>query len=128
VRGGGRKVIGLRDDGEVVAMRAEHALHEEVGADEGVETDAFARLAQEGCNGDRLADRGHVALLAGLLVAIVAVQPLEIGHLLGKTGRLVCRQGRAWWCKACGNCRRVPRHEYEQPARGCSRPPSRAPW
>ena len=85
VGGGGRKVRGLRDDGEVITMRAEHALHEEVGTDEGVESDVFARLAQEGCNDDGLADRGHVALLAGALISVVAVQPLEVGHLLGKT-------------------------------------------
>jgi hypothetical protein len=42
----------------------------------------FASDGQDAGNGGGRIDRRHVAVLAGLLVAVVAVQPFRIGHLL----------------------------------------------
>jgi len=49
--GGGRRQFGrLCGDGELIAMRAQHVLHQKVGASEGVAPDALARTGQERCN------------------------------------------------------------------------------
>ena len=96
---------GRRGDGEFVVMRDEQILHEEVGAGERVTADAFAGLAAESCVWRRTCDGGHVAGLAGLLVVVVAVQPLEVWHLLGEAAAVFQRR-RAWECKGYGMIRR----------------------
>src|ERR1017187_3487469 len=45
---------------------------------------ALARLAVDGGDSDSFLDFRHVAGLAGFALRVVAVQPFEIGHLLGE--------------------------------------------
>ena len=72
-------------DGEFIVVGGENRLHEEVGAGEGVEAKSLVRRAVEQGIGSGTGDGGHVALLAGLLVLVVAVEPFNVRHLLRET-------------------------------------------
>ena len=69
---------------QLSAIAVQQLQHEEVAAAEGVKPGAFALLTQHARNLNRPVDLGHVAVLAALLVAVIAVQPLRIGHLFGQ--------------------------------------------
>ena len=53
-------------------------------AQEGVARHAFAKLAEHAGDPDRFLDDRHVAVLAALLLAEVAREPLLVGHLFRK--------------------------------------------
>src|SRR5690349_3518052 len=73
-----------RGHGEFVAVRREQILQEEVCAGERMAAETFAGLAAQGRVRRWSSDGRHMARLAGLLLLVVAVQPLEIRHLFGE--------------------------------------------
>ena len=74
-----------RDDTEVAAIPVEHALHEEIPADEGVARESLARRAEHRRDRRVLLDDRHMAGLAAALFACVrAVLPFLKRHLLGQ--------------------------------------------
>ena len=87
--------LGLRLDIQVLTMILQHALHDEVSAHESVTVHARTGLTIQSGHGDSFVHHRHVTTLAGLLVYVVAVLPLQERHLLGKAADFFHRFGPA---------------------------------
>lgn len=78
----------LGDRIELRVESPERPLHQKVRADKLMVQSAFPIDREYARNGRGSIDRGHVAVLAGLLVTVIAVQPFRIGHLLVERANL----------------------------------------
>ena len=67
---------------------AQPDFHEEIGSEEFVPMHPFARLARDRCDRYLLVHFGHVTRLATALAGIIAMEPFEVWHLLGKSADL----------------------------------------
>src|ERR1700757_1004850 len=71
-----------RCDIEIITIPVQHLLHEEIASLENVLVQPLPRVAEHGRDAHRFVHLGHVALLARRLRGIVAMQPLQVRHLL----------------------------------------------
>ena len=102
---GGLQHFGLCGDVELLAVVAEHLLHQKVAADEDVAVHAVALRSVESGDGDGFGDLRHVAFLAGLFACGSRCVPTQGRAFVQEAGRWVCRRVRGQRCKGCGNCR-----------------------
>ena len=82
LRGRGFELLRQRLHAELAAIPAQDVEHERVGAEERVLRHVRPRLAEHGRDRRFGGDLRHVAALAAIRRAVVAVQPLLIRHLL----------------------------------------------
>src|SRR5438132_792283 len=87
-----RQFLWQGGDAQISAIVIEYTLHKKVGGNELVLMHTFARLAEEGCDRHFLLHFGHVTRLATAPAWIIAVQPFQERHLLGKRGNLFSAQ------------------------------------
>ena len=78
------ELLRQRGNGELVAMEIQEREQQEVATKEGVLREVRALEAEDARDGGRRIDDRHVARLAALRVAVRAVLPFEVRHLLGE--------------------------------------------